>query len=144
VTVLAERFAFVERDTSLGSASLAPVLPLTLLGTNSISVSGLLDTGATVNVLPYAVGEQLGAVWNELQTRVTLSGNLADCEARALVVTAVVGKFPAVRLAFAWAKTDLVPVLLGQVNFFMEFDVCFFRSRSVFEIRPKEAIESPI
>ena len=67
-----------------------------------------------------------------------MSGNLAAVEARVLVVSAGVGQFPPVRLAFAWAKTDAVPVLLGQVNFFMEFDVCFFRSRAEFEVRPKQ------
>jgi hypothetical protein len=90
-------------------------------------------------VLPYSVGEQLGLVWEQQTTPVTLSGNLAACEARALLVSVVVGKFPPVRLAFAWAKTDAVSVLLGQVNFFMEFDVCFYRSRSVFKVRPKQA-----
>jgi len=139
VTVVAERYPFVERDPSLGVASLVRLLPITLLGAKSISVSGLLDTGATVNVLPYAVGEQLGAVWEQQTTSMTLSGNLAACEARALIVPAVVGKFPPVRLAFAWTKTDAVSVLLGQVNFFMEFDVCFYRSRSAFEVRPKQA-----
>jgi hypothetical protein len=131
------------RDPSLGAASLAPFLPITLVGARSISVSGLLDTGATVNVLPYGVGDQLGAVWEQQTTTMTLSGNLAACEARALVVSAAVGSFPAVRLAFAWAKTDAVPVLLGQVNFFMEFEVCFNRWRSVFEVRPKQAPASP-
>jgi hypothetical protein len=143
VTAVAERYPFVERDPSLGLASLAPFLPITLLGTQSVSVAGLLDSGATVNVLPYAVGQQLGAVWEQQTTPMTLSGNLAVCEARALIVSAVVGKFPAVRLAFAWAKTDSVSVLLGQVNFFMEFDVCFYRSRLAFEVRPKQASEIP-
>jgi len=142
VTAVAERYPFVERDPSLGVASLAPLLPITLVGSKSISVSGLLDTGATVNVLPYAVGERLGAVWEQQTTSMTLSGNLAVCEARALIVSAVVGKFPAVQLAFAWAKTDTVSVLLGQVNFFMEFDVCFYRSRSAFDVRPKQATGS--
>jgi hypothetical protein len=141
VTSVAEQYPFLERDPSLGAASLAPFLPITLLGANSIAVSRLLDTGATVNVLPYAVGEQLGAVWEQQTTPMTLSGNLAACEARALIVSAVVGKFPAVRLAFAWAKSDAVSVLLGQVNFFMEFDVCFYRSRSFFEVRPQQATE---
>jgi hypothetical protein len=143
VTILAERYPFIERDLRLGVASLAPVLPITLLGAKSISLSGLLDTGATVNVLPYAVGEQLGAVWEQQTASMTLSGNLAACEARALIISAVGGKFPAVRLAFAWPKTDAVPVLLGQVNFFMEFDVCFFQSRLVFEVRPRQPNVSP-
>jgi len=45
----------------------------------------------------------------------------------------------AVRLAFAWTQTDNVPTLLGQVNFFLEFDACFFRSREEFEVQPKAA-----
>jgi len=36
------------------------MLPLTLVGAQSVAVAGLLDTGAAVNVLPYAVGVQLG------------------------------------------------------------------------------------
>ena len=137
MTANTEQFPFIVRDPDLGAASFAPFLSITLVAANSIAVSGLLDTGATVNVLPYGVGEQLGAVWEQQTTAITLSGNLAACEAKALVVSAVIGNFPSVRLVFAWAKTDAVPVLLGQVNFFMEFDVCFYRSRSVFEIRPK-------
>jgi hypothetical protein len=137
MTAGAERYPFVEGDPNLGLASLAPFLPVTLTGANSITVSGLLDTGAAVNVLPYTVGVQLGASWERQSTPMTLSGNLAACEARALVVPAAVGKFPPVRLAFAWARTDDVPVLLGQVNFFIEFDVCFYRSQSYFDVRPR-------
>ncbi len=99
---------------------------------------GLLDTGATVNVLPYPVGEQLGADWDQQTTPVQLSGNLAAVEARVLVTSVAVGNFVPVRLAFAWAKTDAIPVILGQVNFFMEFDVCFYRFREVFEVRPRQ------
>ena len=119
------------------------MLPITLAGANSVSVSGLLDSGATVNVLPYAIGEQLGVVWEQQTATVQLSGNLAACEARMLVVPTIVGAFSAVRLAFAWAKTDAVPVLLGQVNFFLEFDVCFYRSQSVFDVRPNRPPPAP-
>ena len=48
-------------------------------------------------------------------------------------VEAVIGAFAPVRLAFAWAQSDAVPVILGQTNFFHEFDVLFMRSRGVFE-----------
>jgi hypothetical protein len=48
-------------------------------------------------------------------------------------------RFPPVRLAFAWAQSNAVPVLLGQVNFFMEFDVCLFRSAGHFEVKPKSS-----
>ncbi len=46
--------------------------------------------------------------------------------------------FPMVSLAFAWTQATDVPLILGQANFFFEFDVCFFRARSEFEICPKK------
>ena len=137
MTAPAEQFAYVERDPALGSASLAPMLPLTLSGTKSVTISGLVDSGAAVNVLPYSIGNQLGFDWDKQTTEIELSGNLAAVRARVVAVTAKVGTLPPVRLAFDWAKTDSVPVILGQVNFFLEFDVCFFRSRGLFEVRPK-------
>jgi len=134
----AEQYPFVAMDAALGPASLLPCLPLTLaFQQRSVPIMGLLDSAAAVNVLPYDVGQQLGAAWDQQTTSVQLTGNLAQQDARVLVVSATVGKFPPVRLAFAWTRSISVPVLLGQVNFFMEFDVCLFRSRSVFEVRPK-------
>ena len=113
------------------------MLPLTLIGRQSLATTGLADSGAAINVLPYELGVQLGFTWAQETRSVELSGNLASVEARVVVLSAVVGSFPPVRLAFAWAQTDAVSVILGQVNFFLEFDVCFFRSRGLFEVRPK-------
>jgi hypothetical protein len=132
-----QQFPYVPRDPSLGNASLAPMAPLTLIGSHSVATSGLVDSGAAINVLPYALGVQLGFDWDKQNRPVELSGNLASVEARVVVLTGLVGSFPPVRLAFAWSRTDVISVLLGQVNFFMEFEVCFFRSRGVFEVRPK-------
>ena len=132
-----ERFPYVERDTRLGSASLAPFLPMTLIGQKSVMGFGLLDTGASVNVLPYRLGEEVGAVWEQQTIVLPLAGNLAGLESRLLVLSARVGNFPSVKLAFAWVKSDLVPIILGQSNFFLEFDVCFHRSRLTFEVSPK-------
>ncbi len=135
---MGQQFPFIARAAELGAASLAPMLPLTLVATRRVTVPGLLDTGAAVNVLPYTTGVELGFDWDQQSTSVQLSGNLAIVDARAVIVTVVVGTFAPVRLAFAWANVDSVPVILGQVNFFMEFDVCFFRSRRVFEVRPAQ------
>ena len=115
-----------------------PYVPIKLvLGTIAVSVSALVDSGSTLNVLPYNVGIQLGAIWERQTIPVHLTGNLARSEARAILVNATVGQFAPVRLAFAWTRNDQVPVILGQINFFAEFDVCFFRSQSAFEIKPK-------
>lgn len=113
------------------------MMPITLQAAQTVAVSALLDTGAAVNVLPYNIGLQLGFIWDQQTTTVELTGNLSSVEARVVLITATVAQFPPVRLAFAWTKQDTIPVILGQVNFFMEFDICFFRSRAIFEVKPK-------
>ncbi len=54
-----------------------------------------------------------------------------------VIVTGKVESLPSVGLAFAWTQAAEVPLILGQVNFFMEFDICFFRAQAAFEIKPK-------
>jgi hypothetical protein len=112
-----------------------PTIPITLSHAGfSVSANALLDTGSTVNLLPYDIGLQLGAIWEEQTVRLPLTGNLATVEARGLFVSVQVGSLEPVRLAFAWAEASQVPLILGQTNFFREFDICFERSRSTIEI----------
>jgi len=133
-----QRFPFLEVRDVYGDVDVVPRLPLTLsYGEKSIAVSGLLDTGASINVLPYSVGCELGAIWEDQRFSVQLAGNLAPVEAKGLAVTAQIGDFAPVTMVFAWSQTDDVPVLLGRMNFFLEFDVCFYRSQLSFEVRPK-------
>jgi hypothetical protein len=134
----AQRFNFTEGFDTFGVSDALPQLPLSLTyRDSSVEVSGLLDTGASVNVLPYSVGVQLGAIWEEQTTCVILAGNLASVEARGLLVSAQISDFDPVRLVFAWSLSDDAPLLLGRMNFFLEFDVCFYRSQLAFEVRPK-------
>ena len=134
----AERFPFISSDTALGEASFRPYLPFTLFHQQaSVKVSGLLDTGASVNVLPYLTGIELGYEWKRQTTVLSLTGNLAQYEARVVLAQAIVGQFEPVQLVFAWTQATNVPLILGQVNFFMEFDVCFYRSQLQFAISPK-------
>ena len=84
------------------------------------------------------MGLQLGAVWERQTVPVRLAGNMADAEARAIVVAGTIGRFAPVRLAFAWTRSNRVPIILGQTNFFMEFDIRFCRSQLLFEIKPRE------
>lgn len=134
----AARFEFTPADSAQRAAGMLPLLPLILsYRGRSVTVSGLLDTGAAVNVLPYRIGVDLGAVWEQQTTPVQLGGSLAPFESCVLIASAGVSRFAPVRLAFAWTRTDDVPLILGQVNFFMEFDVCFYRSQLAFEVRPR-------
>ncbi|MCY7392298.1 MAG: retropepsin-like domain-containing protein [Leptolyngbyaceae cyanobacterium CAN_BIN12] len=133
----AQLFNFTEGLDTFGVPDALPQLPISLTYRGlSVEVLALLDTGASVNVLPYRVGIQLGATWEEQTTSVILAGNLASVEARGLLVSAQIGDFDPVRLVFAWSLSDDVPLLLGRMNFFLEFDVCFYRSQLVFEVRP--------
>jgi hypothetical protein len=102
-----------------------------------VTVPGLLETGSTVNVLPYSLGLQLGLVWEQQPTQVHLTESLARLPARGVIVSGQVASFPPIELAFAWTQSTVVPVILRQVNLFIEFDVCFFRSQAAFEINPK-------
>ncbi len=123
------RFSFTELDPNMGAFSTLPYLPLTLTYQNrSLNISGLLDTGASVNVLPYEVGLRLGAIWERQTFSIPLGGNLARFEARALVVTAIVDTFEPADLAFAWTMDRNAPLILGLINFFQAFDVCFYRA----------------
>ena len=99
-----------------------------------VRAQALVDSGATVNVMPYRLGFELGAKWDKQTTTVKLTGNLADQEARALLVEALISGIEPVRLVFAWSQSEGTPLLLGQVNFFQEFDVCFRCLAGYFEI----------
>jgi hypothetical protein len=133
----AVRFPFSETEKRIGGL---PYLPFVLEYRNqSLSVTGILDTGSTVNVLPYEIGNQLGATWAQQTTRVKLTGNLANYKARAIILNARVNEFNSVKLAFAWTEANDIPLILGQMNFFLEFDVCFYGSIGEFEITPKRS-----
>ncbi len=134
----AEQFAYRQISDGFGGINVFPHLPLILhYENNSVNTLALLDTGASVNVMPYQIGLQLGAKWEQQNTPIQLAGNLANLPAYGLLMTAAISKFSPIRLAFAWTRSENVPLILGQVNFFMEFDVCFYRSQEIFEIRPK-------
>jgi hypothetical protein len=133
-----QKYPYKLIQPSLGMADRMPYLPFVIASSGHIlPVEGLLDTGASVNVLPYEIGLQLGLDWDSEILSLTLAGNLARFEARAVVLSGQVAAFPAVQLAFAWTKSTEAPLILGQANFFGEFDVCFYRARSEFEVRPK-------
>jgi hypothetical protein len=132
------RFKYSTTDPLQDEFDSLPRLPLVLrLGSQSIEVVGLVDSASTINVLPHSVGLRLGASWDEKQANIRLAGTLGNLNAMPLFVTAQVGQFAPVRLAFAWVKSNEVPLILGQTNFFMEFDVCFYRSQLEFEVKPQ-------
>lgn len=115
-----------------------PRLPLLLRReTQSVEVVGLVDGGATVNVLPYEVSLDLGGIWDDRRAIIQLAGNLGSQSALPFSAIAYIGESPPTELVFAWIRSPNAPLILGQTNFFLEFDVCFYRSKSEFEINLK-------
>src|SRR5262249_4093628 len=130
VMSVVEQFPYRDRNPATAGFDLIPDLPI-LLRTPSHTLSGmaLVDSGATISVLPHSLGVQLGLDWNSQSLQLRLTGTLAHVAARGIAVEAVVGQLAPVRLVMAWAASDQVPFVLGQFIFFQAFDVCFFRSR---------------
>jgi hypothetical protein len=63
LSTAAEQYPYLQMDPAAGAASLSPYLSVTLsLGQQQVSVMGLLDSGAAINVLPHDVGLRLGAI----------------------------------------------------------------------------------
>lgn len=130
-------FPFIQMDQQVGDASALPMLPFRLAyHQNTIQAMGLLDTGATVNVLPYGIGIALGAIWEEEAVNLQLTGNLARYPAQPLFLDVLIGSFRPIELVFAWTRAETAPLLLGHINFFAKFDVCIFRSQGFFELTP--------
>jgi hypothetical protein len=115
-----------------------PRLPLLLRREDQeIEAVALVDSGATVNVLSFELGLELGRIWDDSRAIIQLVGNLSNQPAMPFAAIAQVGEFPPVELLFAWVKHPNTPLILGQTNFFLEFDVCFYRSKMEFEVKPK-------
>ena len=129
-----KQFPYSMPDGTLDELDSLPRLPLTLhYREQRVEAIGLVDSGATVNVLPYRVGLALGALWSVQRATLRLAGNLAHAPAQPLIVSASIADFTPVQLAFAWTQAGDLPLILGHVNFFMVFEGCFFRVPSLFE-----------
>ena len=105
------RFRYSVTSPAQNELESLPRLPL-LLSTNNkqLKVDGLLDSGATINVLPYQIGVELGENWVEEKALIKLAGNLASFPAIPILVMAKIADFKPVQLAFAWVKTNNVPL----------------------------------
>ena len=131
-------FPYVQMIPSLGSAGWMPMLTVALdLNGTTLSSTALIDSGSTINIIPYQLGLQLGGDWNQFRGVLPMGGLFANHPAKPLFLEATIGSFAPVQLTFAWTQAPAARLLLGQLNFFMEFDVCFPRSQNTFQIQPR-------
>lgn len=114
-----------------------PILDIKLdYGSREIVTSALVDSGASLNILPFDIGIELGLVWEQQTYPIQLGGVLQQSKAFAVLLDAHIGNLPTRQLAFAWVNrpSSTIRTLLGQVNFFQEFDVHFYGSKQAFSI----------
>ena len=107
-------------------------------GSKKLVVSALIDSGAALNILPFDVGLALGLVWEDQTFPIDLGGILTGSQAYAVLLQAQIIDLPPTQLAFAWVSkpSSEIRSLLGQVNFFQEFDIHFYGNQQRFDIEP--------
>jgi hypothetical protein len=131
------RFPFVPFGSGGPVSDLTPLLPIRLeRDRTSLDVVALVDSDAAVSVLPWSVGLRFGIDWDSLSIPCLVGGGAGSVPGKILAVYSTVAPFPTIMLAFSWVQTDAMPIILGQTNFFLNFDVFFARARGYFEIQP--------
>src|SRR5262249_4061284 len=125
---------------ALGEVTPRPILTVAIMyASRSVEAAGLVDSGADISVMPYGLGTALGLSWDEQRYSLRLSGNMANYDTCAVVLSVKVADFPAADLAFAWTQAEHAPLIFGQTNFFSTFNVCFYRADTYFML----AIKTP-
>lgn len=93
----------------------------------------LVDTGASVNVLPHSVGLHLGLDWNSSSDGPEIGGSIAGVSKKVKLLFKI-RDFDALEMEFCWLFHDRARVILGHDDFLKNFDVCFSTCNRVFSI----------
>lgn len=118
-----------------------PILPITLVnGLESMTCDALVDSGSTINVLPYDLGLQLGLDWEVQSLEMDTVGYLRGAPLFAVSLMGQISDFPPVKLCFGWSgkASGEIRLILGQRNFFRHFRILFEGYVNAFEISPRQ------
>lgn len=132
-----QQFSYQQAQGFPGLQSGLPYLPLTLIHhEHTVTSPALVDSGATVNVLPHDIGLDLGLTWGKSTLPLAGEGFLRGLPTYGVLLRGTVHPFPSVRLVFAWSQrtSQEIPLILGQMNFFHLFKVTFDGKAGTFEI----------
>jgi len=135
--MIMQRFSYTQNPQFLVGM---PLIDIQLSnGSKSLTVSALVDSGAALNILPFDVGIELGLVWKDQTFPIDLGGVLTGSQAYAVLLNVQITNVQPTQLAFAWVSrpTSEVRTLLGQINFFQEFDIHFYGNQQFFDVEPK-------
>lgn len=106
----------------------------------SISRTALVDSGSTINVLPYEDGLDLGLCWEEQRVPLREEGFLHGDRVYGVLLTVQLGDYAPITQAFAWTQKSRneVRLILEQTNFFEQFEITFRGREKTCEILPYE------
>ena len=120
----------------LTSLMLMPMLPIRLERLErGFDTVALVDSGASISVLPHSIGLALGCNWDEAKKGVSLGGSYSSDDTRVIALNVFVPEFQKKAISFLWLPNDNARLLLGQAHFFQYFDVCFSGNKQEFYIR---------
>jgi hypothetical protein len=119
----------------VGRHSTMPFIPLRLTALDrTLESVALIDSGASISVLPHQIGTALNLNWDDYTPGPSLGGSLQASETRLVVLECDFEGLGQVDLGFAWAKVNTPRILLGQSNFFRKFKVCFSATQNAIEV----------
>ncbi len=126
-----------------GSNPKAPWIPLPLLKVRlshknqSIKVNALVDSGANASIFHSSLAEALGLDLSSglKQEFFGISGHGITAYFH-LVKLQIVGSLDELELAVAFTESDGVGALLGQADFFQNYQIKFERYKEQMEIKP--------
>ncbi len=106
---------------------------------HEIIVPVLVDSGADISIMPYEIGLELGFIWNEQTYPIDLGGIMRGVPAFAVLVRGEIAGLPEKALVFAWAQKHRSECrfVVGQMNFFQQYEVTFRGYENTFEISAK-------
>ena len=94
----------------------------------SLSCKMLVDTGAYLSMIPYSVGIELGLTISEDEILEAGGAGGASIPHVVKELEIQIGDY-SIHARIGWALTDEVPLLLGRLDIYDEFDIEFSQSR---------------
>lgn len=95
---------------------------------SSLSCEMLVDAGAYLSMIPYQVGIELGLTISNDEVMEAGGAGGASIPHVVKEVELQIGAY-SIQSRIGWALTDEIPLLLGRLDVFDEFDIEFSQSR---------------
>ena len=113
-----------------------PMLPIRLeQNGHGFDAIALLDSGASVSILPHSMGLALGFQWDKARKGISIGGAYSSQNTRVVTFWVIVPECQRKAISFVWIPDDHARLILGQATFFHLFEVCFAGAKQEFYLR---------